>query len=324
MIAPKPVRSYTSRKKTSFLPFVLIFAILVGVILIFQNGKHLSFFGKKDQKTKLELESQKLLNEASLPEKQVRMFSELSEEYFEKNQFQAEAYYFLSLSCYLKLSQLSGNLDSIALQKLTAEGVEAIYGDSKETKRLFDCMFRNSLKAKAIDPTFSSKSYNSYLIFFSELLRKKKEPSFLAQEALKFSPESFPVLLQKQLLFYRIYLVLLANSKLDFPKTVANKDFATEREWDFFKGIFFFNRGQFLEAIQEFRKAMTDMNDSITVRSKLYEASIFEKQNLPEKSLQVLEKLYEDTGKQEERVRKQVLSLLEKFPNLKPKLRWAE
>ncbi|EMJ93498.1 hypothetical protein LEP1GSC194_1218 [Leptospira alstonii serovar Sichuan str. 79601] len=320
------LKSY--KKKTSYKPY--IFAALILILggtgfFLRQSIKNL-FAG--DRKILLEKERkniQQQISSGTLEEGAVKNFQNAAKDYVHANPSDELGYFYVALGNYNSFLLNGFSFDSGTLVKLAYSGFNDFLQEDGSYLPILEEMYRNALRAKAIDPVMSENPDNETMIAFGETIKQH-----LSRKSLTHLLNSIPYdkIGPEFKIGYTWIAILGASLSGDtefLKRNLASPEstgsiLLTEREAHFLTGLSEFRAGQYVSSLNFIRKVRNENEDFITIGSWILEAKIFRLQNLHAKSIAILEELYPKAEDRREEIVKLAKEIIEEKPTLKTKL----
>ncbi|AXR60718.1 hypothetical protein [Leptospira mayottensis] len=326
MLYQSGLKSY--KKKTSYKPYILVALMLIlgGTGFFFQQSIKNLFAG--DRKILLEKERkniQQQIHSGTLEESSVKNFQNAAKDYVHANPSDELGYFYIALGNYNSFLLNGFSFDSGTLVKLAYSGFNDFLKEDESYLPILEDMYRNALRAKAIDPAIGENPDNEVMIAFGETVKQhlsKKSLTHLLNSIPynKISPE-FKI-------GYTWIAILGASLSGDtefLKRNLASPESSgsillTEREALFLIGLSEFRAGQYVSSLNFIRKVRNENEDFITIGSWILEAKIFRLQNLHAKSIAILEELYPKMENRREEIIRLVKEIVNEKPTLKTKL----
>ncbi|EMJ66606.1 MULTISPECIES: hypothetical protein [Leptospira] len=326
MLYQSGLKSY--KKKTSYKPYILVALMLIlgGTGFFFQQSIKNLFAG--DRKILLEKERkniQQQIHSGTLEEGSVKNFQNAAKDYVHANPSDELGYFYIALGNYNSFLLNGFSFDSGTLVKLAYSGFNDFLKEDESYLPILEEMYRNALRAKAIDPAIGENPDNEVMIAFGETVKQhlsKKSLTHLLNSIPydKISPE-FKI-------SYTWIAILGASLSGDtefLKRNLASPESSgsillTEREALFLIGLSEFRAGQYVSSLNFIRKVRNENEDFITIGSWILEAKIFRLQNLHAKSIAILEELYPKVEERREDIIRLVKEIIDEKPTLKTKL----
>ncbi|EQA62016.1 hypothetical protein [Leptospira alexanderi] len=326
MLYQSGLKSY--KKKTSYKPYILVAFMLIlgGTGFFFQQSIKNLFAG--DRKILLEKERkniQQQIHSGTLEEGSVKNFQNAAKDYVHANPSDELGYFYIALGNYNSFLLNGFSFDSGTLVKLAYSGFNDFLKEDESYLPILEEMYRNALRAKAIDPTIGENPDNEVMIAFGETVKQhlsKKSLTHLLNSIPydKISPE-FKI-------SYTWIAILGASLSGDtefLKRNLASPESSgsillTEREALFLIGLSEFRAGQYVSSLNFIRKVRNENEDFITIGSWILEAKIFRLQNLHAKSIAILEELYPKVEERREEIIRLAKEIVDEKPTLKTKL----
>ncbi|EMF82046.1 hypothetical protein LEP1GSC188_0713 [Leptospira weilii serovar Topaz str. LT2116] len=326
MLYQSGLKSY--KKKTSYKPYILVALMLIlgGTGFFFQQSIKNLFAG--DRKILLEKERkniQQQIHSGTLEEGSVKNFQNAAKDYVHANPSDELGYFYIALGNYNSFLLNGFSFDSGTLVKLAYSGFNDFLKEDESYLPILEEMYRNALRAKAIDPAIGENPDNEVMIAFGETVKQhlsKKSLTHLLNSIPydKISPE-FKI-------SYTWIAILGASLSGDtefLKRNLASPESSgsillTEREALFLIGLSEFRAGQYVSSLNFIRKVRNENEDFITIGSWILEAKIFRLQNLHAKSIAILEELYPKVEERREEIIRLVKEIIDEKPTLKMKL----
>jgi tetratricopeptide (TPR) repeat protein len=318
-----------SSQKWIFL--ILFIVIAMGGLFIFSKGKSIRLFFSGNHLQKIEKERTRIsqsVQKNTLNQNSSEDFLALTQEYIDKNPLNPEAYFFSSLAYYFQSLLLSQPLDSYGIIQSLQIHPEVTFGESSKMKRIMERIFLESKKAKSLGDLGADSDTNDTLIVFSEIYRSYKDPKDIFLIYSKIQPDKIPSEMKLLYVWMGIYL---AAKNGDTPKILEylnNKEdlqkkypfMISKREEAFLRGYALYCSKKYIEALQQFKDAKSDSRDDLDFWSALTEADIHHKQNLSQKSIEILETYYEKDSPRMERIMELLRKIIYDKPSLKTRI----
>ncbi|WP_061223577.1 hypothetical protein [Leptospira weilii] len=326
MLYQSGLKSY--KKKTSYKPYILVALMLIlgGTGFFFQQSIKNLFAG--DRKILLEKERkniQQQIHSGTLEEGSVKNFQNAAKDYVHANPSDELGYFYIALGNYNSFLLNGFSFDSGTLVKLAYSGFNDFLKEDESYLPIVEEMYRNALRAKAIDPAIGENPDNEVMIAFGETVKQhlsKKSLTHLLNSIPydKISPE-FKI-------SYTWIAILGASLSGDtefLKRNLASPESSgsillTEREALFLIGLSEFRAGQYVSSLNFIRKVRNENEDFITIGSWILEAKIFRLQNLHAKSIAILEELYPKVEERREEIIRLVKEIIDEKSTLKTKL----
>lgn len=326
MLYQSGLKSY--KKKTSYKHYILVALMLIlgGTGFFFQQSIKNLFAG--DRKILLEKERkniQQQIHSGTLEEGSVKNFQNAAKDYVHANPSDELGYFYIALGNYNSFLLNGFSFDSGTLVKLAYSGFNDFLKEDESYLPILEEMYRNALRAKAIDPAIGENPDNEVMIAFGETVKQhlsKKSLTHLLNSIPydKISPE-FKI-------SYTWIAILGASLSGDtefLKRNLASPESSgsillTEREALFLIGLSEFRAGQYVSSLNFIRKVRNENEDFITIGSWILEAKIFRLQNLHAKSIAILEELYPKVEERREEIIRLVKEIIDEKPTLKMKL----
>ncbi|MBE8401506.1 hypothetical protein [Leptospira borgpetersenii] len=326
MLYQSGLKSY--KKKTSYKPYILVALMLIlgGTGFFFQQSIKNLFAG--DRKILLEKERkniQQQIYSGTLEEGSVKNFQNAAKDYVHSNPLDELGYFYIALGNYNSFLLNGFSFDSGTLVKLAYSGFNDFLQEDESYLPILEEMYRNALRAKAIDPSIGENPDNEVMIAFGETVKQhlsKKSLTHLLNSIPydKISPE-FKI-------SYTWIAILGASLSGDtefLKRNLASPESSgsillTEREALFLTGLSEFRAGQYVSSLNFIRKVRNENEDFITIGSWILEAKIFRLQNLHAKSIAILEELYPKMEERREEIIRLAKEIVDEKPTLKTKL----
>lgn len=327
-------RHYEDSKKpqSSNIPFYLfIFVLIIIIITGIYKRKEIVFFfsGNTKQKViKLETKIIDAIHKKKLDKELVNEFKVAALNSFNQapadpvfNYYMAKGFYYQLLLDGFKIN--SGEI----IKTVYIDNIELSSEPDKYEENLSG-MYRNSLRAISLGSDFSEYDSARLMAIFYETLEKRKNPLIIMNEISRLSKAK----LSKELINVYVWLNLLTScfaGSLESLESFNNMNNEIEedarlnvdpREFIFLKAVTSFHSNDYVKSLEFFREIQKGEFDLLTVEAIRYEANIFLKQNLPDKSLALLEDLYEKTGMKNDKIKEQIIKVLESKAGLKSRL----
>ncbi|MBW0433710.1 hypothetical protein HGB47_08785 [Leptospira yasudae] len=326
MLYQSGLKSY--KKKTSYKPYIFsaLLLLLGGAGFFFRQDIKNLFAG--DRKILLEKERknvQQQIHSGNLEEGSVKNFQSAAKDYVGANPTDELGYFYNALGNYYSFLLNGFSFDSGTLVKLAYSGFNDFLKEDGSYLPILEEMYRNALRAKAIDPAIAENPDNETMIAFGETIKqhlsRKSLTALLNSIAYdKISPE-FKI-------GYTWIAILGASLSGDtefLKRNLASPESSssillTDREAHFLTGLSEFRAGQYVSSLNYIRKVRNENEDFITTGSWILEAKIFRLQNLHPKSIAILEELYPKAEDRREEIIKLAREIIEEKPTLKTKL----
>ncbi|MDI7173599.1 hypothetical protein [Leptospira santarosai] len=326
MLYQSGLKSY--KKKTSYKPYIFIALMLIlgGTGFFFQQSIKNLFAG--DRKILLEKERkniQQQIRSGTLEEGSVKNFQNAAKDYVHANPSDELGYFYIALGNY-NLFLLNGfSFDSGTLVKLAYSGFNDFLKEDGSYLPILEEMYRNALRAKAIDPSIGENPDNEVMIAFGETVKQH-----LSKRALTHLLNSIPYdkIGPEFKIGYTWIAILGASLSGDtefLKRNLASPESSgsillTEREALFLTGLSEFRAGQYVSSLNLIRRVRNENEDFITIGSWILEAKIFRLQNLHSKSIAILEDLYPKVENRREEIIRLVKEIIDEKPTLTTKL----
>lgn len=255
----------------------------------------------------------------------MKNFQNAAKDYVHANPSDELGYFYIALGNYNSFLLNGFSFDSGTLVKLAYSGFNDFLKEDESYLPILEDMYRNALRAKAIDPAIGENPDNEVMIAFGETVKQhlsKKSLTHLLNSIPynKISPE-FKI-------GYTWIAILGASLSGDtefLKRNLASPESSgsillTEREALFLIGLSEFRAGQYVSSLNFIRKVRNENEDFITIGSWILEAKIFRLQNLHAKSIAILEELYPKMENRREEIIRLVKEIVNEKPTLKTKL----
>lgn len=255
----------------------------------------------------------------------MKNFQNAAKDYVHANPSDELGYFYIALGNYNSFLLNGFSFDSGTLVKLAYSGFNDFLKEDESYLPILEEMYRNALRAKAIDPAIGENPDNEVMIAFGETVKQhlsKKSLTHLLNSIPydKISPE-FKI-------SYTWIAILGASLSGDtefLKRNLASPESSgsillTEREALFLIGLSEFRAGQYVSSLNFIRKVRNENEDFITIGSWILEAKIFRLQNLHAKSIAILEELYPKVEERREDIIRLVKEIIDEKPTLKTKL----
>ncbi|XDD49413.1 hypothetical protein AB3N59_13510 [Leptospira sp. WS92.C1] len=326
MLYQSGLKSY--KKKTSYKPYIIMLLLLVlgGTGFFFRQDIKDLFAG--DRKIYLEKERKSIQQQilsGSLDESSVKNFQSAAKDYATANPTDELSYFYSALGNYNSFLLNGFSFDSATLVKLAYSGFNDFLQEDGSYLPILEDMYRNALRAKALDPEIGENPDNKVMIAFGETIKQH-----LSRKSLTGLLNSIPYeKISPEFKICYTWISLLGSSlsgdteflkrNLASPEATGSI-LLTERESHFLIGLSEFRTGQYVSSLSFIRKVRNENEDFITTGSWILEAKIFRLQNLHAKSILILEELYPKAGERKQEIVKLAREILQEKPTLKTKL----
>ncbi len=320
------------RKKKSKGPWIWVLLISLVLGYSYYKRKQIILLFARDQSVRAEKAKDKaveLWKNANLSDQAIEDFQSSALLFSEKEPNEPQAFYLYAHSIFWNLHKMGIHFDSQSLILTLGSEFEEFLGKSQQASTSLDNIFWNSRKAESLtSSTFSDWENNKLLLFLGETHRTVKRPEALLKEygkleVDKLSPE-----------FINVFYWLLAYNTMQAGDAEGLEKFLdltkqekyesgikfSSREETYLKGIAKYYKKDFVNALSLLRQARTESPDKITSTTILLEASIFHKQNLSQKAIDLLEDFYFKTGKKNEEAYLLIQKIISEKQGLKTKV----
>lgn len=182
MLYQSGLKSY--KKKTSYKPYIFIALLLIlsGTGFFFRQGIKNLFAG--DRKILLEKERkniQQQIRSGALEETSVKNFQNAAKDYIHANPSDELGYFYIALGNYNSFLLNGFSFDSGTLIKLAYSGFNDFLKEDESYLPILEEMYRNALRAKAIDPSMNENPDNEVMIAFGETVKQHLSRKSLTQ-----------------------------------------------------------------------------------------------------------------------------------------------
>ena len=318
-------RHDSSKRKSPFnwgflILLVLIFLTLTGVIF---KWKQISFYFSGNSKLKISRIEEKIfesMKKNKIPSNLISEYKSMSNLYIKAAPTDASANFYLAKSFYYELFN-EIRLENSDIIKLNTYAAELSILTTLKAKDNFENMYKTALRANAFNDNFTETEQNKILIYFYEVFSLKKNKIDLLKDLNQLDHTKLPVDLKKIFLALNFIAIPLSGNSELFEKILLINDvyIFNENEIAFLKAVTLYSNKDYLKALELFRISKSELNP-LSIEATIYEADIFYKQNLHEKSISILENLYTETGSSNEKILSHVREIIASKPGLKTKL----
>lgn len=326
MLYQSGLKSY--KKKTSYKPYIFIALLLIlsGTGFFFRQGIKNLFAG--DRKILLEKERkniQQQIRSGALEETSVKNFQNAAKDYVHANPSDELGYFYIALGNYNSFLLNGFSFDSGTLIKLAYSGFNDFLKEDESYLPILEEMYRNALRAKAIDPSMNENPDNEVMIAFGETVKQHLSRKSLTQLLNSIPYDKISAEFKTTYIWISILGASLSGDTDFLKRNLASPESSqsillTEREANFLTGLSEFRAGQYVSSLNLIRKVRNENEDFITTGSWILEAKIFRLQNLHPKSIAILEELYPKSEDRREEIVKLAKEIIEEKPTLKTKL----
>ena len=307
-------RHYSKQKKRNFFQvrFLLIIILLTIAVFTFLYRKDISrlFYSNrlaKISKLDEEITQKNLSNQVNI--QIFNKYTNMTLSFVESNPTNPTAYYLMAKSFYYKAIYEGMKFDVTNLVMFLSNNSIKIFQDNPKLADYLENMYQNAMKARAFNPDFEYGFTNDFMIYLYQVLKNQRDASYIDKEIIKIKyinlgPDFVSLYIWVGILnsaragnFDSLEKFLQINEKVkpEFKLTLNS------REVSFLKGYITFYLNDYITALNYFRESKANM-DLITIEAIKKEAEIFYMQNLPKKSVKVLESLYMETGETDKQI----------------------
>ncbi|PKA03171.1 hypothetical protein, partial [Leptospira ellisii] len=173
MLYQSGLKSY--KKKTSYKPYFLAALLLLAGATGFFFRQDIKNLFAGDRKILLEKERksiQQQISAGTLEEGSVKNFQGAAKDYTTANPTDELGYFYIALGNYYSFLLNGFSFDSGTLVKLAYSGFNDFIREDGSYLPILEEMYRNSLRARALEPSLSENPDNTFLIAFGETVKQ--------------------------------------------------------------------------------------------------------------------------------------------------------
>ncbi|TGK31842.1 hypothetical protein EHQ12_16240 [Leptospira gomenensis] len=326
MLYQSGLKSY--KKKTSYKPYVFAALLLVAVATGFFFRQDIKNLFAGDRKILLEKERKSIQQQiaaGTLEEGSVKGFQSAAKDYATANPTDEFGYFYIALGNYYSFLLNGFSFDSGTLGKLAYSGFNDFIREDGSYLPILDEMYRNALRARALEPSLSENQDNTFLIAFGETVKQHLSRKSLTNLLNSISYDKLAPEFKTGYTWVSLLGGALSGDTEFLKRNLASPEsggtiLITEREAHFLTALSEFRANQYVSSLVFLRKARNENEDFITTSAWILEAKIFRLQNLHPKALSILEDLYPKTEDRKEEILRLAREIVAEKPNLKTKL----
>lgn len=326
-------RHHTEQKKKSFFNYKILFLLILIssciILFLYRHKINRLFYSNRLVKiTNLNEEiSEKIVtNQVNI--QLLNKYSSMSVAFVESNPRNSIAYYMLAKSFYYKSIFEGLKFNTTNLIIFLTKKNNAITKNSNKFKKILKNMYKNALKARAFNKKFEYSITNEFMIYLYQVLNNRRDAKYINEDLKNINY----IHLNSDFISLYIWVGILnstragdlgALNKFFKINDKVKKEFKIQlnpRDISFLKGMIFYQLNDYIKALKYFRNSKSEL-DLITIESIKKEAEIFYMQNLPQKSIRVLEDLYEETGKNDVEILQRINRILQNRVHVHTKLK---
>ncbi|MEM7179505.1 MAG: hypothetical protein AAF518_01225 [Spirochaetota bacterium] len=244
--------------------------------------------------------------------------------YLQKDSSNAMAFHFLARSYFYAVVLEGMKFDIAGIVNIYSNPRESIFRRDRRVFKNMRHMYRNALRARAIAPELLDKQSNQLFINLYEIIDGRKKRQIVFEEIKSLIQEQISPQFHKCLLWLEVLSTGLSGNadrlkqlfKENDTVAVQNRLKYTRQEFFYLFAATFFYKKDYLNALNFVRKAKVG-EERLLVEALKMESIIFREQNLPQKSMQLLEEIYKKTHGENA----DAIKLWKQLSNLYPKLK---
>ena len=312
---------HTRKKNYKGYIFSLILALLVFIIFHYKAELQNLFLGSETKRLvriAAKIESGFSRKNSSLED--IDEFINLSTDYTKNKPAEKMPFYFLAKGHYYKLAFI-GLFQKKQWFDIVASQGEIYSNTEAEILSILEKMYWNSLKALAISG--ENEWWECQLMAgIGEIFRHGKNPEIVFEFLQK--ADKIDKGMERGLLWTNITLALLKGDLTSFNTLLASPESEVfqlaEAEKDYLRAYLGFRSRDYFNSLTLLRKSRMQLDPEKQFVSQLLEARIFYNQNLPWRSVEILEKLYAEYPGKEEILKQNMAEFKQKFVFLKSRV----
>lgn len=320
------------RKKNGKAPWIWILILIGACAFGFYNRRQIILLFARDQNIRAEKAKEKLIEQWKTQKITDQSLDDLwnqAQILSEKDPLGPLGYHLLSRQAFLTLERQGVVFDTQSLVFALGGSFQEFAGETQLTAESFDRIYWNAKKSQALTQgDFVDEENNQVLLFLGDTFRNTKKPEARLVDYGKIPLDRLSPELETTFLWLKFYNTMQAGDAKGLEELIefikkpehSGKIHFSVREETFLRGIAKFYKKDYVSSLVFLRQAKTDQLDKITESSISMEGTIFLRQNLPQKAVEVLEEAYLRSGRKNEILYEDLQKILAEKPNLKSKI----